>query len=198
MQTICTSLQTDNHTNIPSLNFLQTRCSSWRKTNEGHTLHFGKEINRSVNGSWVYFTAESILCDPIQPNPLAYWPVEKFGPNPIQLRNDRFSVPVRSAVNSNLTAWCDQILSNRDLSQSFQNFSTFTIVDPVHLYPRKIEKSLPNPTQPNPRGWVGLGWVGASLAGAGYSVAGGRPSYHSNCGRVDRSVWKFPPNDFQE
>ena len=30
------------------------------------------------------------------------------------------------------------------------------------------------------------------------SVAGGRPSFHSNCGRVARSVRKFPPNDFQE
>jgi len=30
------------------------------------------------------------------------------------------------------------------------------------------------------------------------TVAGGRPSYHSNCGRVARSVWKFPPSDFQE
>ena len=29
MQTICTSLQTDNHSNTSSLNFLQARCSSW-------------------------------------------------------------------------------------------------------------------------------------------------------------------------
>ena len=28
MQTICTSLQADNHTNTSSLNFLQARCSS--------------------------------------------------------------------------------------------------------------------------------------------------------------------------
>jgi len=28
LQTICTSLQTDNHTNTSSLNFLQARCSS--------------------------------------------------------------------------------------------------------------------------------------------------------------------------
>ena len=28
MQTICTSLQTDNHTNTSELNFLQTGCSS--------------------------------------------------------------------------------------------------------------------------------------------------------------------------
>jgi len=33
MQTICTSLHTDNHTNTPSLNFLQAGCSSWCPTN---------------------------------------------------------------------------------------------------------------------------------------------------------------------
>jgi len=33
MQTICTSLQTDNHTNTSLLNFLQAGCSSWRSTN---------------------------------------------------------------------------------------------------------------------------------------------------------------------
>jgi len=32
VQTICTSLQTDNHTNTSSLNFLQAGCSSWRPT----------------------------------------------------------------------------------------------------------------------------------------------------------------------
>ena len=29
---------------------------------------------------------------------------------------DRFPVPVRSAVKSNLTNWCNQNLSNRDLN----------------------------------------------------------------------------------
>jgi len=33
MQTVCTSLQTDNHINTSSLNFLQAGCSSWRPTN---------------------------------------------------------------------------------------------------------------------------------------------------------------------
>jgi len=33
MQIICTSLQTDNHTNTSSLNFLQAICSSWCPTN---------------------------------------------------------------------------------------------------------------------------------------------------------------------
>jgi len=32
MQTICPSLQTDNHTITSSLNFLQARCCSWRPT----------------------------------------------------------------------------------------------------------------------------------------------------------------------
>jgi len=33
MKIICTLLQTDNHTNASSLNFLQAGCSSWRPTN---------------------------------------------------------------------------------------------------------------------------------------------------------------------
>ena len=33
LQTICTSFQTDNHTNTPSLNFLQVEYSPWRSTN---------------------------------------------------------------------------------------------------------------------------------------------------------------------
>ena len=39
-----------------------------------------------------------------------------------------------------------------------------------------------------------LEWAYTDVAG---SVASGRPSY-SNCGRVARSVWKFPPNSFQK
>jgi len=38
MQTICTLLQTDNTTNISSLNFLQAGCSSWRPTNNVKAL----------------------------------------------------------------------------------------------------------------------------------------------------------------
>ena len=34
VQTICTSLQTDNHTNTSSLNVLQAGCSSWCPTND--------------------------------------------------------------------------------------------------------------------------------------------------------------------
>jgi len=38
MQAICTSLQTDSHTNTSSLEFLQTGCSSWRPTNSVKAL----------------------------------------------------------------------------------------------------------------------------------------------------------------
>ena len=38
MQTICTSLQTDNHTNTSSLSFLQAGCSSWCPTNSVKAL----------------------------------------------------------------------------------------------------------------------------------------------------------------
>jgi len=38
MQTICTSLLADNHTNTPSLNFLQAGCSSCRQTNSVKAL----------------------------------------------------------------------------------------------------------------------------------------------------------------
>ena len=39
MQMICTSLQTDNHTNTSSLNFLQAGCSSWCPTNSVKALY---------------------------------------------------------------------------------------------------------------------------------------------------------------
>jgi len=38
MQTICTSLQTDNHDNTPPLNFLQAEFSSCRPTNSAKAL----------------------------------------------------------------------------------------------------------------------------------------------------------------
>jgi len=38
MQTICTLLQTDNHINNSSLNFLQAGCTSWRPTNSVKAL----------------------------------------------------------------------------------------------------------------------------------------------------------------
>jgi len=75
----------------------------------------------------------SILCYPIQPNPLANWPnpthykwknLDQTPPKPILTvigyhfitLSDRFPVAVRSAIKSNLTAWCNQILSNRVLN----------------------------------------------------------------------------------
>jgi len=39
MQTICASLQTDNYTNTPSLNFLQAEWSSCRPTNNVKALN---------------------------------------------------------------------------------------------------------------------------------------------------------------
>ena len=45
---------------------------------------------------------------------------------------------MRSAVKSNLTAWCNQILSNRALSalrSSFQVLNNFAIVDPTQPNP---------------------------------------------------------------
>ena len=47
MQTICTSIETDNHTNTSSLNFLQTGCSSWRQTNTVKALKAPLETNQS-------------------------------------------------------------------------------------------------------------------------------------------------------
>jgi len=38
MQTVCTSLETDNHTRTSTLNFLQTRCSSWCPSNSVKAL----------------------------------------------------------------------------------------------------------------------------------------------------------------
>jgi len=65
--------------------------------------------------------------NPIQPNPSADRPkptqVEKFGPN-----------PTRSNTTNNLTTLCNQILYIRALSaltQSFQIFSTFAVVNPT-------------------------------------------------------------------
>jgi len=98
------------------------------------------------------------LTDQTQPNPLQ---VKKFGPNPTQPNTTdngaysllvtfihgtyRFPVPVRSAVKSNLTAWCNQIISNRAvnaLTQSLQIFSTFATVDPT----QPIGQTNPWPT----------------------------------------------------
>ena len=72
------------------------------------------------------------LTDPTQPPH-----VEKFGPNPPQ-----------PTTTNNSTAWCNQILSNRalnPLTQSFQFFSTFAIVDPTHQKLKNLDPTLPNP-----------------------------------------------------
>jgi len=86
------------------------------------------------------------------------------------------SLPVRSAVKSNLTAWCNQMLSDRTLNAStwsFQIFSTFAIVDPTQ--PNPTHQNWKISTQPNP--WTTLevriysykkatrwdGWIAAGL-----------------------------------
>ena len=64
-----------------------------------------------------------------QYNPLQ---VETFGPNPTQpntTNNDRFPVPVGSAAKkSSLTAWCNQILSNRALNELTQFFQILVLL----------------------------------------------------------------------
>jgi len=50
MQTICTLLQTDNHTNTSSLSFLLAGCSSWHQTNSVKTLKAQNQKNRKHNG----------------------------------------------------------------------------------------------------------------------------------------------------
>ena len=44
MQTACTSLQTDNHINMSSLNFLQGGCSSWRLANSVKEVYSENEL----------------------------------------------------------------------------------------------------------------------------------------------------------
>ena len=77
---------------------------------------------------WVHFVWPNPI-QPIswltQPNPLK---AEKFGLNltqPNTTSKDRFPVPERSAVKSHVTAWCNQILSNRALSELTQPFQIF-------------------------------------------------------------------------
>jgi len=108
-------------------------------------------------------------------NPTHYkW--KKIGPNPTRpnttnnganslvvtyfytqnLSSYRFPKPVRSAAESNLTAWCNRILSNRALIDPFKIFRTFAIVDPTKLNPPKTKKI--DPTQPmgQPNPWTTL------------------------------------------
>jgi len=49
MQTIWTSLQTDNNTNTPPLNFLQAGCSSWCPTNSVKALN-------ALKAHWIAIT----------------------------------------------------------------------------------------------------------------------------------------------
>ena len=84
------------------------------------------------------------LTDPTQPSTS-----ENIGSN-----------PTRRNTTNKLTVWYNQTLSNRALNaltQSFQNFSPFAIVDPTQHNPPKSEKSPPNLTQRNvtqPNPWV--------------------------------------------
>jgi len=48
MQTICTSLQTDNDTNTSSLNFLQAGCSTWCQTNSVKAPNALYKAKRSI------------------------------------------------------------------------------------------------------------------------------------------------------
>ena len=84
----------------------------------------------SYSCPWVHFVwpdPTQPISWPTQPNPTHYkWKtLDATRPNQIQL--------------TNLTSWCNQILSNRALNaltQSFQNFSTFAVVDPTQPNPR--------------------------------------------------------------
>ena len=49
-------------------------------------------------------------------------------------------------MKSYLTAWCNQILSNREFTQSFQIFSTFAIADPTHEKLKNLDPTRPDPT----------------------------------------------------
>jgi len=48
MQTICTSLQTDNHTNTSSLTYLQAGCSSWCPTNSIKALKANLTLHQNI------------------------------------------------------------------------------------------------------------------------------------------------------
>ena len=128
--------------------------------------------------------------------------MEKFGPNTTQpntTNNGAYNLVVTNFYTQNLsvsgtcligrkiklTAWCKQILSNRAsnaLTQSFQFFSTFAVVDTTP----KLKKSRPNPTH-GP--WVNpthgqhcrstTMWIGAGLL---------RVSGHGDAGKLERRL----------
>jgi len=63
VQTVCTSVQTDNHTNNSSLNFLQAGCSSWRPTNSVIALKAQRDITITLSHCATRFS----FWDPAKP-----------------------------------------------------------------------------------------------------------------------------------
>jgi len=57
MQTICTLLQTDNHTNTSSLSFLQVGCSSCHPTNSIKAL---KALKMQTKENCFFFLPDSV------------------------------------------------------------------------------------------------------------------------------------------
>ena len=107
------------HWSILSIADTTARCKVFTSTPQ--KLHLGlldkcKAPNKTVS-LWVRTVFYgSILCDPSQPNPSADWPNPtllttsgKIWTQPNTASNNRFPVPVISAVKSNLTARCNQI-----------------------------------------------------------------------------------------
>ena len=81
---------------------------------------------------------ESILCDPIQPNPSAHWP---------HLAHYKWKILVPTRLDpiqlTNLTAWCNQIVSNRALNALTRPFN-FVVISLywTQLTKRKILKQF--------------------------------------------------------
>jgi len=75
-----------------------------------------------------------------------------------------------------MTAWCNQILSNRALLSMlcFQIFSTFAMVDPTQPNAPKTEKSRPNPThgstRPTDNSGIGVSALLSAARGTTYSL----------------------------
>jgi len=61
MQTICILLQTDNHTNTSSLNFLQAGCSSWCPTNSVKALKACSWVQLSFTNIPQAFTVNHLV-----------------------------------------------------------------------------------------------------------------------------------------
>jgi len=75
-----------------------------------------------------------------------------------------------------MTAWCNQILSNRALLSMlcFQIFSTFAMVDPTQPNAPKTEKSRPNQThgstRPTDNSGIGVSALLSAARGTTYSL----------------------------